>query len=79
MKKIEVKEQTNYEKRVQELSKKLEEARKEVEAAKEKVAGIEDEIQEVFEDYLKEKVVVAPVVVVEHKFPRSFWDWDIWF
>lgn len=79
MKKIEVKETTDYEKRYQELKEKLSKAHEEVEAAKEKVAGIEDELQELVEDYLKEKVVVAPVVVVEHKFPRSFWGLECWF
>lgn len=79
MKKIEVKETTDYEKRYQELKEKLSKAHEEVEAAKEKVAGIEDELQELVEDYLKEKVVVALVVVVEHRFPRSFWGLECWF
>lgn len=77
-KKIEVAEGNKYEERYKELKEKLNEAHEELDAAKEKVAGVEDEIQELIEDYLNEKVVVAPVVVVEHHFPRNFWGWECW-
>ena len=78
-KKIEVAEGNKYEERYKELKEKLNKAHEELDAAKEKVAGLEDEIQELIEDYLNEKVVVAPVVVVEHRFPRTLWGLECWF
>lgn len=78
-KKIEVTEGNKYEDRYKELKEKLDKAHEELDAAKEKVAGIEDELQELVEDYLDEKIIVAPVVVVEHRFPRSLWGFEVWF
>lgn len=78
-KKIEVTEGNKYEDRYKELKEKLDKAHEELDAAKEKVAGIEDELQELVEDYLDSKIIVAPVVVVEHRFPRNLWDWECWY
>lgn len=78
-KKIEVAEGNKYEDKLKELKAKLADAEKEVEAANEKVAGIRDEMQDLLKDYLEDKIVVAPVVVVEHRFPRNFWGLECWY
>lgn len=78
-KKIEVTEGNKYDDKLKELRAKLADAEKELEAANEKVAGIKDEIQDLVEEYLEEKVVVAPVVVIEHRFPRTLWGLECWF
>lgn len=85
-KKIEV-EEDSKEKQLRDLEKKRKEAKEELEAAKEKVAGIEDEMQDLLKEILRDKVIVVeqrkttitpvPVVVVE---PRRNWPygWDVW-
>lgn len=85
-KKIEVEEDTK-EKKLRELGEKRKEAKKELEAAKEKVAGIEDEMEDLLKEILRDKVIIVeqhnttitpvPVVVVE---PRRNWPygWDVW-
>lgn len=85
-KKIKV-EEDSKEKQLRDLKKKRDEAKKDVEAAKEKLAGIEDEMEDLLKEILRDKVIVVeqhnttitpvPVVVVE---PRRNWPygWDVW-
>ena len=85
-KKIKV-EEDSKEKKLRDLGEKRKEAKEELEAAKEKVAGIEDEMEDLLKEILRDKVIVVeqhkttitpvPVVVVE---PRRNWPygWDVW-
>lgn len=77
-KKIDIVKESN-EKKLKDLKVELEKAEKELEAAKEKVAGIRDEMQEVAEEIVKEKlkngiIVVRQEVTVRPVFPF----WGMW-
>lgn len=51
----------------------------EIEELEQKLEAIKDKRDELVRREISDKIIVTPVVVVEHTFPRSFWGFEVWY
>lgn len=51
----------------------------EIEELEQKLESIKDKRDELVRREISDKIIVTPVVVVEHRFPRTLWGLECWF
>ena len=57
----------------------IEKLNKESHELEQKLEAVKDKRDELVRREISDKIIVTPVVVVEHTFPRNLWGLEVWF
>lgn len=57
----------------------IEKLNKEICELEQKLEAVKDKRDELVRREISDKIIVTPVVVVEHTFPRNLWGLEVWF
>lgn len=57
----------------------IEKLNKEIHELEQKLEAVKDKRDELVRREISDKIIVTPVVVVEHTFPRNLWGLEVWF
>ena len=57
----------------------IEKLNKEIRELEQKLEAVKDKRDELVRREISDKIIVTPVVVVEHTFPRNLWGLEVWF
>lgn len=57
----------------------IEKLNKEIHELEQKLEAVKDKRDELVRREISDKIIVTPVVVVEHRFPRTLWGLECWF
>lgn len=57
----------------------IEKLNKEIHELEQKLEAVKDKRDELVRREISDKIIVTPVIVVEHTFPRTLWGLECWF